>query len=224
MESGSDEQLPHRIRNYTFPENLGGGVFTNLYLSVENQDDDGIDALLKSVQSPKLDPAEALRHLQLPKDDFDFQKFTQILIEIGYGISSGVEGISRNKREYTKAIGREGSRALLYIPEEILLNPSLANLDSINSICSAFTKKAVLIVFTKTSEVVDDDVKGIIEQNWPDTDRIGKIIYWKSVKRLIKEYDRLKNERDPTARAQILDDIKKITENMLEGLMPLKDS
>jgi hypothetical protein len=227
MESGRDDQLPHGIRNYTFPGNLGGGVFTNSYLAVENQGDDGVDAHPKSVSPSGLDPAEALRHLQLPEDDYNFKSFTQLLKEIGYDISPEVAGKSKtSRREYTKALGRESFRALLYIPKEILSNPNPdpAILDSIFSICSVFTKEAILIVFSKLDDYPHREIRRIIKQDWPEIVQLGNIVPWKDVIAIIADYDSLRNERNFEAKRQILEDIKKEIENMLEGLKPLKDS
>lgn len=224
MDNGSDGQLPSQIGNHTFLEHLGKGAVDHAYLAIDNQGDDDVEALLKLVQSPDPGSAEALRHLQLPNDDFDFQKFIQILRELGYGISSEVAILSRrNTREYTKAIGQDSSRALLYIPKEILLKPSPENLDAITSICSAFTQESVLIVFSKTDEYADSEIRRIIKQDWPNSSHVGRIIPWKDVKTLIDDFDCIKNERSPRAKEQLLGSIKKEIEIMLENLRPTND-
>lgn len=222
MIDGSDEQPSGQIEKYTFLEHLDRGAIDHAYLAIENQGSDVPDT------SPsRLDFAEILRHLRLPQDDFEFVKFTQLLKEIGYDISPEVAGKSRtSRREYTKAIGRGSSRALLYIPKEILSNPNPdpAVLDSIFSICSAFTKEASLIVFSKLDEYPHREIRRIIKQDWPGIVQMGNVIPWKDVKAVIADYDTFRSERDPETRSQLKEDIKKAIEDILAGLVPLKDS
>jgi hypothetical protein len=154
-------------------------------------------------------PAEVSTDLRLPENYFG--AFLSILKWAGFKAEPEESVRSLDNRRWCTRVWEEGikspSRALIYIPEVILINPSQANRDSIGSICSAFNKDSILVIVSKLSTLPDGEIMRIIDEDWPAQGKKGIILPWNYIEKLIrhkedigsksaelKERDIIKNE------------------------------
>jgi serine/threonine protein kinase len=162
-------------------------------------------------------PAEVSTDLHLPEEDFS--AFLSLLDWAGFrwGSKESVRTLD-NRRwctrvwEKTHERPEDTSRALIYIPDWIFVNPTRAHRESIGYICTAFYKDSILLIVSKLSRLPDSEIKRIIDEDWEKQGIKGKILDWNYINKLIRHKVgvELKAEDIETERVTVRDQIKNL--------------
>jgi serine/threonine protein kinase len=161
-------------------------------------------------------PTEISTDLRLPENYFS--AFFALLMWAGFKAEPKESVRSLYNRRWCTRVWEKSfespespSRALIYIPEVILVYPTQANRDSIGNICSAFNEDSKLIIVSKLSKFPDGEIMRIIEEDWPAQGKKGIILLWNYIEILIRHSEDIKGKKEEAKeREMIKNEIKRL--------------
>jgi hypothetical protein len=112
-------------------------------------------------------------------------------------------------------------RALIYIREEILKNPSRVDESAINMIISAFEKDTTIIIFSGLEDFPHFKIYRLLKEQWPKWIKKAEFVPPKYIEYLTKQYDQIEpiqNQNIPLYGAK-KDALKKEVASILDGML-----
>jgi serine/threonine protein kinase len=168
-------------------------------------------------------PAEVSTDLHLPEDVFS--AFYSLLDWAGFTARSDESARSLENRRWCTRVWEKSfvlrespSRALIYIPEGILVNPIRANRESIAYICTAFEEDSILVIVSESTQSPDSEIQRIIDEDWKKQGKKGIFLLWNRFNGLIRHKAEIERKGEKLAEAGITKE-KDLVKKEIKGLL-----